>query len=73
MESVLDLLTHYPRRYIDGTRLVPLAGLAVGETASVLAEVRGVRRPPTRYGRGRGRGRPPPGWSSMSPTTRVDS
>jgi ATP-dependent DNA helicase RecG len=59
VESVLDLLTHYPRRYIDGTRLVPLAGLAVGETASVLAEVRGVRRPPTRYGRGRGRGRPP--------------
>jgi len=53
--TVLDLLTHYPRRYIDGTRLLPLRELAVGDTASVLAEVRAVRRPPARYGRGRGR------------------
>ena len=53
--TVLDLLTHYPRRYIDGTRLLPLRDIAVGDTASVLAEVRAVRRPPVRYGRGRGR------------------
>ncbi len=53
--TVLDLVTHYPRRYIDGTRLLPLGELAVGDTASVLAEVRSVRRPPARYGRGRGR------------------
>ena len=55
IDSVLDLLTHYPRRYIDGTRLAPLAELAIGDTASVLAEVRRVNRPPARYGRGRGR------------------
>ena len=55
LESVLDLLTHYPRRYIDGTRLAPLGELAIGEKASVLAEVRRVNRPPVRYGRGRGR------------------
>ena len=53
--SVLDLITHYPRRYIDGTRLVPLADIAVGDTASVLAEVRSVRQPAGRPGRGRGR------------------
>lgn len=55
IETVLDLLTHYPRRYIDGTRLVPIAALAEGAKASVLAEVTRVNRPPTRGGRGRGR------------------
>ena len=55
IESVLDLLTHYPRRYIDGTRLVPIAELAEGDKASVLAEVVRVSRPPARGGRGRGR------------------
>ncbi|HVB93969.1 MAG TPA: ATP-dependent DNA helicase RecG [Acidimicrobiales bacterium] len=55
VSSVLDLLTHYPRRYIDGTRLAPLAELDIGDKASVLAEVRRVNRPPVRYGRGRGR------------------
>ena len=44
IETVLDLVTHYPRRYIDGTRLVPIAELAEGEKASVLAEVTRVRR-----------------------------
>jgi ATP-dependent DNA helicase RecG len=53
--TVLDLLTHYPRRYIDGTRLVPLGEVAIGDTASVLGVVRSVRRPPGRAGRGRGR------------------
>jgi ATP-dependent DNA helicase RecG len=53
LESVLDLLTHYPRRYIDGTRLAPLRDLSVGDTASVLATVRRVNRPPSgRYRRG---------------------
>jgi ATP-dependent DNA helicase RecG len=54
--SVLDLLTHYPRRYVDGTRMVPIASLAEGEKASVLARVTRVSRPPVRRGRGR---RPP--------------
>jgi ATP-dependent DNA helicase RecG len=55
IDTVLDLLTHYPRRYIDGTRLVPIAELAVGDKASVLAEVRQVSRPSSGYGRGRRR------------------
>ncbi len=55
IRSVLDLLTHYPRRYVDGTRLVPIADLVVGERASVLAEVVRVSAPPVRRGRGRGR------------------
>src|ERR1035438_9929308 len=55
IESVLDLLTHCPRRYIDGTRLVPIAELAEGDKVSVLAEVVRVNRPPARGGRGRGR------------------
>ncbi len=41
IESVLDLLTHYPRRYVDGTRMLPIDGLAEGENASVLAGSRG--------------------------------
>ena len=55
IESVLDLVTHYPRRYIDGTRLVPIAELSEGEKASILAEVVRVSRPPASYGRGRRR------------------
>ena len=55
IHSVLDLLTHYPRRYIDGTRLVPIADLVVGEKASVLAEVTRVSGPSGGYGRGRRR------------------
>ncbi len=37
--SVLDLLTHYPRRYIDRTRQAAIADLAVGEEGMILAEV----------------------------------
>ncbi len=55
IDTVLDLLTHYPRRYIDGTRLVPIAELAEGEKATVLADVVRVSRPPAGYGRGRRR------------------
>jgi ATP-dependent DNA helicase RecG len=57
IETVLDLITHYPRqgRYIDGTRLVPIAKLAVGDKASVLGEVTRVSRPSSGYGRGRRR------------------
>ena len=59
IRSVLDLLTHYPRRYIDGTRMVALGDVVPGESVSVLAEVRRVRRNPGRPGGGRGRGRGP--------------
>jgi ATP-dependent DNA helicase RecG len=57
--SVLDLLTHYPRRYIDGTRLVPVSHLVPGEKASVVATVARVSQPSGGYGRARGRRRPP--------------
>jgi ATP-dependent DNA helicase RecG len=51
VHSVLDLLTTYPRRYIDRSRQADLAGLAVGEEAVVLAEVRDTRSRRTRNGR----------------------
>ena len=54
--SVLDLLTHYPRRYLDGTRLRPIAELVAGEKVSVLARVTRVRPASSGYGRGRRRG-----------------
>ncbi|MHB8498189.1 MAG: ATP-dependent DNA helicase RecG [Acidimicrobiales bacterium] len=55
--SVLDLLTHYPRRYVDGTRLVHIAEVVPGDRVSVLAEVTRVKS--TGPGYGRGRRRPP--------------
>ena len=39
IENVFDLLTHYPRRYIDRTREAQIRELAIGEEASVLATV----------------------------------
>ncbi len=40
--TVFDLLTHYPRRYIDRTREARLADVLVGEEAMVVAEVHKV-------------------------------
>jgi ATP-dependent DNA helicase RecG len=52
MTSVLDVLTHYPRRYIDRTREARLADLRVGEEATVLVEVlRAASVRPRRGGR----------------------
>jgi ATP-dependent DNA helicase RecG len=51
--SVLDLLTTYPRRYIDRTRTADVADLAVGAEAVVFAEVKSTRS--IRNPRGRGR------------------
>jgi len=53
IDSVLDLLTHYPRRYVDGTRMATIDRLTEGEKATVLATVRRVSAPPARSGRGR--------------------
>ncbi|MGE3621228.1 MAG: ATP-dependent DNA helicase RecG [Acidimicrobiia bacterium] len=49
--SVLDLLTHYPRRYLDRTREVRIADLEVGDEAMVIGTVQrtSVRR--TRTGK----------------------
>jgi ATP-dependent DNA helicase RecG len=42
IESVLDVLTHYPRRYIDRTREAAIADLRIGEEATVLVRVERV-------------------------------
>ncbi len=52
IESVLDLLTHYPRRYIDRTHQARIGDLKLGEEAMVLAQVERVDSRRTR-------GRPP--------------
>jgi len=49
--SVLDLITHYPRRYIDRTRQADVAGMRMGEESLVLARVEAVRSRRTRQGR----------------------
>ncbi|MGH8988528.1 MAG: ATP-dependent DNA helicase RecG, partial [Acidimicrobiales bacterium] len=51
IESVFDLLTTYPFRYIDRSRRAELAELAVGDQAVVLATVTEVRTRRTRSGR----------------------
>jgi len=49
--SVLDLITHYPRRYIDRTRQADVVGMTLGEESLVLARVTSVRSRRTRNGR----------------------
>jgi len=49
--TVLDLLTHYPRRYLDRTRQAAIADLKVGEEALVLATVKRVQARRTRQRR----------------------
>ena len=39
IETVFDLLTHYPRRYIDRTKEATIRDLRIGDTAAVLARV----------------------------------
>ena len=51
IESVFDLLTLYPRRYIDRTKRVDLSDLTVGEEAAVFGEVRSIRARRTKQGR----------------------
>jgi ATP-dependent DNA helicase RecG len=51
IESVLDVLQHYPRRYIDRTHRSEIAALEVGEEATVFAEVRRASGRRTRNGR----------------------
>ncbi len=49
--TVLDLVTHYPRRYIDRTRQADVAGMRMGEESLVMARVDSVRSRRTRNGR----------------------
>ena len=51
VEVVLDLLTHYPRRYIDRTQQAQIRELRPGEEAMVLATVKRVNGRRTRKGR----------------------
>ncbi|NNN08009.1 MAG: ATP-dependent DNA helicase RecG [Acidimicrobiaceae bacterium] len=51
IENVLDLVTLYPRRYIDRTRRVDLSDLMVGEEAAVFAEVKSSTSRRTRQGK----------------------
>jgi len=50
IETALDLLQHYPRRYRDRTEQSDIAQLSVGQEATVFAEVRRIR---ARYTRNR--------------------
>jgi ATP-dependent DNA helicase RecG len=51
IHTVLDLLTHYPRRYLDRTDQKSIRDLQVGEEALVLGTVKRVNARRTRQGR----------------------
>ena len=51
IRTVLDLLTHYPRRYIDRTNQAQIRDLKIGEEAMVLATVKRVNARKSRGGR----------------------
>jgi ATP-dependent DNA helicase RecG len=51
IESVFDLLTVYPRRYIDRTKRVDLSDLTVGEEAAIFGEVSKVASRRTKQGK----------------------
>ncbi len=48
IETILDLVMHYPRRWIDRTNQKRIADLQVGEDAAILVEVRRVNLRRTR-------------------------
>jgi ATP-dependent DNA helicase RecG len=49
--TVLDVIQHYPRRWVDRTKKADIAALTVGEEATVFAEVHRVSGRRTRQGR----------------------
>jgi ATP-dependent DNA helicase RecG len=51
IESVFDLLTLYPRRYIDRTKQVDLSDLTVGDEAAVFGEIDVITSRRTRQGK----------------------
>ncbi|HEY5265207.1 MAG TPA: ATP-dependent DNA helicase RecG [Acidimicrobiales bacterium] len=51
IDNVFDLITVYPRRYIDRTKRVDLSDLNVGDEAAVYGEVEKVSSRRTRQGR----------------------
>jgi ATP-dependent DNA helicase RecG len=48
VETVADLLHHYPRRYIDRSNVAKIGDLRIGQEATFIATVRDVRRAFTR-------------------------
>jgi ATP-dependent DNA helicase RecG len=54
VESILDLLTHYPRRYIDKTKQSAIRDVRIDESTWVFGRVRSSATVP---GRGRGKAR----------------
>jgi ATP-dependent DNA helicase RecG len=48
IETVLDLLEHYPRRYVDRTERAEIHELEIGQEATVDAEVRAIHGRRTR-------------------------
>jgi ATP-dependent DNA helicase RecG len=48
LHTVADLLYHFPRRYEERGQLTDIAGLAVGDDVTILAQVAGVRTQPFR-------------------------
>ena len=56
VRNVADLLHVVPRRYIDRSRVEPVALLPVGEEATVLARVALDQHPPAPPGARHGRG-----------------
>jgi ATP-dependent DNA helicase RecG len=49
--TVLDLVTHYPRRYVDRSAQTSIRELRVGEEATIVAAVKRVNSRRTRQGR----------------------
>ena len=58
IDSVLDLITHYPRRYVDRTNQADIADLVDGQEAMVLGTVRRSSSPADPAGASPGRGGP---------------
>ena len=53
MATMGDLLAHYPRRYMSRGELTPIRDLPLGETVTIVAEVRRVQSRPMRSRGGR--------------------
>ena len=51
VETVLDLLTTYPRRWVDRTNEARVADLQAGQEALVIVEIRSVNKRPLRGGK----------------------
>jgi ATP-dependent DNA helicase RecG len=51
IRTVRDLLHHYPRRYIDRSKVAPIRDVRLGEYVTVIGRVKKVHTRPTRRGK----------------------